>query len=168
MLANICVCCLKPNPQPERKTCPECLKRIKEWKRQNPKRAYNWPKKREYQREYNKVWRKKNRDRLLAQTREWRKKNRDRLSAWSLKWRLGIKKRALQLLGGKCVNCGVTDLRLLNIHHKNGRKNDYKGINLYRRILKGLEDLNELEVRCWNCNVLAEYEKGKYHHLEQL
>ena len=55
-------------------------------------------------------------------------------------WR-NHKRRVLEL-GGKCVNCGETDIRVLQINHINGRDNP------------------EVDVRCANCNILYEYERG--------
>jgi hypothetical protein len=76
------------------------------------------------------------------------------------KWRL--KKIVMNLLGGKCVGCGITDLRLLCVNHKNGggtqdRKNSNK---MYREIRDGIRDMADYDIRCCNCNVLYEYERG--------
>src|ERR1041385_7007195 len=58
-------------------------------------------------------------------------------------------------LGGKCINCGNVDLRVLQLNHVNGK---FKNEKLYKLCLGVLWDKNEslkkhLEVRCANCNV---------------
>jgi len=76
-------------------------------------------------------------------------------------WKLRL--QAIQKLGGKCVICGLTDLRLLTINHKDGRnfRNTIdKGDAFYYRILNGKRLINDLEVRCYNHNILYEFEKG--------
>ena len=70
---------------------------------------------------------------------------------------------AIRMLGGKCVNCGETDRRVLQINHLNGGGraetvgNSYKFIN---RILSGERKIDDLDIRCANCNILYEYERG--------
>ncbi|MBA7562050.1 hypothetical protein ES708_03699 [subsurface metagenome] len=75
-------------------------------------------------------------------------------------WKL--RKEVMTLLGGKCVICGLTDLRLLNLNHKNGggTKDRGKRIKVYREILSGVRGKNEYDVRCFNCNILYDYERG--------
>lgn len=74
-----------------------------------------------------------------------------------------LKKRAIDKLGGKCIKCGNVDIRVLQINHKNGcgtrlRPNTRK---LYLAIIHGTTDFSVLEVRCANCNIIYEYERGR-------
>lgn len=75
-------------------------------------------------------------------------------------------KRAILALGGECVVCGETDLRILQINHLNGggRKEMNNGRNshyFYRDIINGTRTTDDLDVRCANCNILYEYEVGR-------
>ncbi len=80
-----------------------------------------------------------------------------------------LKQKAFEKLGGAyCVKCKITDVRILTINHKSGKRKtkgsekvDEGGKRLYRNILNGDEDLNNIEVRCYNCNILYEYERGR-------
>lgn len=95
-------------------------------------------------------------------------------------WHVGsdLKYRAILRLGGKCVNCGTDDIRILNVNHKQ-ITNTYNSIsvesrekhgfteksrppleNWYKLILSGEYD-DEVDVRCNNCNILYEYEIGR-------
>ncbi len=85
-------------------------------------------------------------------------------------WRLNSRERhrlakanAIEKLGGVCINCGITDLRLLTINHRNGtnKAKRISGWPLYCSILKGTVDISEFDVRCWNHNALYEYERGR-------
>lgn len=66
--------------------------------------------------------------------------------------------KIIDLLGGKCVSCGVTDKRVLQVNHKNGGGcKEFKKIGalvLYNQILKGKRAIDDLEVRCSNCNII--------------
>jgi len=77
------------------------------------------------------------------------------------------KARAFEILGGvQCKKCGITDIRILTINHIEHRnRNDWydAGRGLYWAISKGnktKEELENLEVLCFNCNILYEYETG--------
>jgi len=85
--------------------------------------------------------------------------------------RINIKLRAFRMLGGaKCVNCGCTDIRILEANHKNldgykERKGYYQGMAsgqiLYMNILNGKRKTDDLEVTCKICNALH-YVKKKF------
>ncbi len=121
-----------------------------------------------------------------TKTLEGRKQCNDRAKAWReihpeyfIKYRQTEKfknaskkrywdqrKKLIELLGGKCVSCGITDIRILQINHKNHNGNKerqtWKDIGrFYRAILSGKRMKNDLEIRCANCNIIYEYESGK-------
>ncbi len=76
-------------------------------------------------------------------------------------WELRL--RAILKLGGKCVICGMQDFRLLTINHKEGRNYRTtidKGDKFYHNILNGKRNTDDLEIRCYNCNALYEFEMG--------
>ncbi len=68
----------------------------------------------------------------------------------------------INLLGGKCVRCGETDRRVLQVNHLNGdgREVRYDRRGFVMSIVKGQRTLDDLDVRCANCNILYEYERG--------
>lgn len=75
------------------------------------------------------------------------------------------KKDVIALLGGKCSKCGMTDMHLLNINHKNGNGRKERGKHgtsiLHQDILKGRREIDDLNLLCFNCNILYEYEVGR-------
>lgn len=73
--------------------------------------------------------------------------------------RARVRKKVLNLLGNKCVNCKHSDERVLQVDHINRAKvprNSYirSGTGLYFSILKGKIKLEELQLLCANCNFL--------------
>lgn len=75
-----------------------------------------------------------------------------------------IKAKVVELLGGKCVNCGLSDIRLLQVNHK-ARASHVKwdkrsSTKFFNWILKGKLPQKAYDLRCANCNILYEYELG--------
>lgn len=77
------------------------------------------------------------------------------------------KLRALQKVAQgetiQCVLCKTTDIRVLTINHLNGdgsRDRDGRICRTYRLILDG-RSVNDLDIRCHNCNILYEFELGR-------
>jgi hypothetical protein len=91
------------------------------------------------------------------------------LETWR-KFRDKTRLKALQIVSGLenaiCIGCGCPDLRVLEIHHKNGhgakeiRHARKEGVNLYRiqtqnlchAIVKGRRKTDDLEILCKVCN----------------
>ena len=74
--------------------------------------------------------------------------------------------RVVGILGRQCKGCGIKDIRILEVNHKNGNGTkelkECGGSNvLYRLIAQGKRQTNDLELLCANCNVLYEYKRGK-------
>ena len=71
------------------------------------------------------------------------------------------RKELINYLGGKCVGCGITDWRILQVNHLNGggrREILLKGNKkIYKEILNGQRE-NEFDLRCANCNLIYEFE----------
>ena len=70
------------------------------------------------------------------------------------------KQEAINLLGGRCNECGTNDLSLLTIDHINNdgsqdRKNNVgmAGTPLYFKIVSGKRKLDDIQVLCFNCNL---------------
>jgi hypothetical protein len=105
--------------------------------------------------------------RMLLKNAEYRIKSHyihQKRYAWN------IKRKAIAMLGGRCVKCGLTDIRLLTVNHKNGGGNKerqlYRSQHLFREIAFGRRKIDDLDLRCFNCNVLYEYEVGRLHVIE--
>jgi len=78
--------------------------------------------------------------------------------------RLKITLECFERLGGaKCVKCGNRDIRILTINHLTKKSEwDKKNPNNLRRFIAlGLRKPTGMEVRCHNCNILYEYERGR-------
>lgn len=65
----------------------------------------------------------------------------------------------IKKLGAKCAGCGETDPRILAVNHLNGKQHKLS-MREMARILTGI--INDVDVRCANCNVLYEYERGAF------
>lgn len=63
-----------------------------------------------------------------------------------------------------CMKCGISDIRVLTINHKKGRSKEEKNRKVvdYIGVVLGRRKINDLEIRCFNCNILYEYEKGRF------
>ena len=101
--------------------------------------------------------------------KEWIESNRDRYNEWrreyGWKQHLGYRLRVIEMLGGKCVSCGISDPRLLTVNHKNGRPPSEKHgkggkVHLFEKIALGKRDTSDLDLRRYNCNIIYEYERG--------
>jgi hypothetical protein len=77
---------------------------------------------------------------------------------------------ALRIISGletpRCIACGIDEPRVLVINHKNGNGNTERrtglvGKGLYKAIVLGKRTIEDLDVRCQNCNTLYEYERGR-------
>ena len=129
-------------PIPETPICPKCGGP----KGQDYRQPYCKPCHREWGRQYQKTHRK-----LGA------------LNARKTYWK--VRKKTILILGGKCVKCGETDWRVLQINHKNGGgAKEFRDTHpqiFYLRIVQGLRSTEDLELRCANDNIRYEFEVGR-------
>jgi hypothetical protein len=74
------------------------------------------------------------------------------------------KRKAFDILGNKCVHCGNTDHRALQIDHVNGNGHkELRQINLNGVLNKILaEEKEEYQLLCANCNWKKRYDKQEY------
>lgn len=91
--------------------------------------------------------------------RAWREKH----PTYSHDHALKKREKAIQMLGGFCAMCGITDIRLLEFDHVvpvcrgTGIRN-LSGSYTVRRVLKG--NTGNLQVLCANCHKIKTYEEG--------
>lgn len=73
-------------------------------------------------------------------------------------WHLKLK--AIAVLGGVCAGCGERSPLVLSVNHVAGRADGdaITGRDLYRAVVRGARD--GLDIRCLNCQLLWEYERG--------
>jgi len=125
---------------------------------------------RKYHQEYYRL----HKEKIKKRNRNWFKNHPDYLKNHSKSERGKAAKRryikklhdkVIDFLGGKCVRCGIVDKRILQINHKEGKGGkEFKKISplkLYGMILRGERPIDDLEVRCANCNIIYEYESGR-------
>ena len=126
-----------------------------ELKKQNKKRYWN------------------HRQEQLAYRREWGKKNREKERIMKIKTgrklRRQIRLKALDVLGGKCVRCGFSDERALQVDHINGngiahRKQFGNQTRFYKHIIEGTTE--GLQLLCANCNAIKRVENKEYVNYE--
>jgi exonuclease VII large subunit len=143
-------------------------------------------KNRDKQLESMKEYREKNKDKILQLRKDYYSKNKKEINQKSKLYRESNKGRgtirlyrkrennylkflALQTISKKripeCIKCGERDIRILTINHLNGigmknRKLEIT-VQFYRRIISGKRKIDDLDIRCCNCNILYEYERGK-------
>jgi hypothetical protein len=88
--------------------------------------------------------------------------NKEAMQAYARQRLFEVKTKAMNMLGGKCVDCGITDVRVLQVNHKagGGTKEKLFGGDMYRAIISGERKIDDLDVRCANHNIIYEYERG--------
>lgn len=85
-------------------------------------------------------------------------KNPQMMTRWELKL------EAFKKVGRgkiKSVCCGESDPRVLEINHLKGKpkKGERARRSFLRRVIEGRRPIDDLDLRCANCNILYEYER---------
>lgn len=110
---------------------------------------------------------------IRERRKKYEKANPEKIKAWSRKTNRNIRLFTIQLLGGKCVRCGNTDIRVLQVDHINGdgakhrKEFNNKHSVLRAVILKELksnliEAKKRYQLLCANCNWIKVWEKKEY------
>lgn len=111
-----------------------------------------------------------NKEAVLDKNKEYLLKNKAAIYAYKSKWKRGkqaeLRHQVIQMLGGKCIKCRISDERVLQIDHINGGDRQdtkrYKNrISFYRDILKTKDDKN-YQVLCANCNWIKRHENKEF------
>lgn len=112
-----------------------------------------------------KRWRGRNPETAKAYYKAYRERNLDRVRLNQVQHNQNIRAQAVELLGNRCVQCGFSDARALQIDHIEGggsaerRKIGTSGI--VRRVINGEPGYQLL---CANCNFIKRCEKEEYGH----
>lgn len=78
-------------------------------------------------------------------------------------WRRLARVKILNEMGGKCVQCGVADMRCLHIDHVNGGGTKHKKIartetQRYKAVRANPSDF---QILCANCNTIKRWVSGQ-------
>ncbi len=63
-------------------------------------------------------------------------------------------------LGGKCVKCSNSDIRVLQLNHVDG-KTRIPEYGDFLKIISNTPTKDTFDVRCANCNIIYEFERGR-------
>jgi len=98
----------------------------------------------------------------------WRRRNPEKAKALSRaagkRSLVRTRKAVFDLLGDKCVRCGFSDKRALQVDHVNGRRGEsgtHTGRYLYRQIILGKLPKEGFQVLCANCNWIKRSENNE-------
>jgi hypothetical protein len=159
----------------QQKRCVENKEKVRKIQR-------NWVEKnKERIKEYEKEWYQKNKEKKDRQSRKWFEEHPEKVAEYgeksaSLKrayyWSIVknnpeeyaklIKKRRIyqrtkrikmiELLGKKCIKCGMDDMRTLEIHHINGKKKGEQFTTMKIKEFKMRIEKEEFMLLCANCH----------------
>lgn len=112
-----------------------------------------------------------NKESRVLQVSDYQKDNPEKVNANFRKWYSELRAKVMELLGGnppKCVRCGFSDVRCLQIDHING------GGSEQRRHLGSVAILNyvlkhpkEFQLLCANCQWKKRYENKEHGRRER-
>ena len=124
-----------------------------------------------YNKEYSREYYKKNKEKIRLYHKEWRARTgytAKNGAKQQRKYRKNCRDEIISLLGGKCVRCGFTDKRALQIDHVNGggtkdtwgRKNH---LTYYKEVIVHLKaGGGKFQLLCANCNWIKRHENNEH------
>lgn len=133
--------------------------------------------KKEHHRLWKQEWRRKNPDKVIANRvkhtaymREYFKtyypKNQKRISKYQREIRQERLKFVIDFFGGKCIRCGFSDIRALQMDHTLGRNGEKRLGNIDSRYSFVKTFPEEAKVKyqllCANCNFIKREENGEH------
>lgn len=110
----------------------------------------------------------KNPEKYRIKNREQYDKFREDRITRSVEYRRKLRQTLIQLLDGKCIRCGESDWRCLQVDHVNGGgSKKAKMRRNYTKYFKGIMDevkagSKEYQLLCANCNWKKFYENKEY------
>lgn len=96
---------------------------------------------------------------MKAYHQAWREVNGERRAHLARKSREEARLRAVALKGGRCVDCGLEDFRVLEFDHL-GDKECNVGALFGKRWSRVEVELKKCELVCSNCHAIRTYERG--------
>ena len=105
------------------------------------------------------------RKRKAEYAKKWQQANKDKMKDNAKRTRRRLRLRVLEHLGGKCIRCGITDTRVLQIDHVNGGGSKERIVfthrdEFHRKVLK--DDANCYQLLCANCNWIKRHENQEF------
>ena len=103
----------------------------------------------------------------IAYYKMYRTKYKERLKGYKQAYEQRIRERLFRLLGEKCVRCGFSDKRALQIDHINGDGHYDKhrcraSSVMHRRVCDSIErGEKRYQLLCANCNWIKRVERGE-------
>lgn len=95
-------------------------------------------------------------------------KQREFQRLWKRNQNARHRSKAIEILGGKCRICGITDTRVLQIEHiepilrpRGSEKSRNTGIESARAVVLGKVTDKEVQLICANCHCIKTYEDRK-------
>jgi len=89
-----------------------------------------------------------------------------RQSSKAKTWNQKIRFQVIEILGGKCLHCGFSDYRALQIDHVNGDSptdGRVTGSSYFKRVTESVkQNENRYQLLCSNCNWIKRYEKKEF------
>ena len=118
--------------------------------------------------EYVKQWRLKNPEKAKEISKRYRIKNKVKIDAKKSKWGRTYREKwrsiMIDALGGKCVRCGFSDERALQIDHVNGggrsEHRKYSPSIFCKKVITEAKS-GKYQILCANCNWIKKSEKGE-------
>lgn len=98
--------------------------------------------------------------------RKWREDHKEQRRKYNRKCKQDLRQKVFEKLGSKCVRCGFSDIRCLQIDHINGHgTRELKelgggSLKYYKKVLADTE--GNYQLLCANCNWIKRYENGEY------
>lgn len=114
-----------------------------------------------YNKDAQKRWREKNREKYNKYMRKWNKNNREKTRIINRNYWKKNKDLIYNEYGNKCAKCGLKDTRCLSIDHVNNdgvsdRKQYGSGINFYRHIIN-TNFPDKYQLLCMNCQFIKHH-----------
>ena len=112
---------------------------------------------------YDKEWHQNNYMQHKLSNNSYYIRNKNRLMPIHKEYRRKLRDAVLNFLGGKCVKCGFSDPRALQIDHVNGggiKDRNEGGITYYRKVLN--DSVGKYQLLCANCNVIKRIENEEF------
>lgn len=96
--------------------------------------------------------------------KEYYQQNKEKILKYQKEKRIKRKKYLIDILGGKCVDCGETNIDLLEFDHFKDKK--FEILSQINRTLESLiEETKKCVLRCYKCHVKKDTNKELYNKM---